>query len=201
VRVPAVVGGGALPPAAAGRNLSGLVHVADVYATLCALAGVPAADGDWAPVDGADAWPYVSGASAAPPRTRVVHEHSMFDAGPSTGALRDGDFKLVAAATAAADWYGGASAGHFCPPRAGAQDLKKTACSPAAPCLFNIADDPEERNDLAAAMPAKVAELLAIFRTYDAQHHPPAAPPRKDAAACCAASQAAGDVLTPWGGA
>jgi arylsulfatase B len=199
VRLPALVGGGALPAAAAGRNLSGLVHVADVYATFCALAGVPPADGEWAPVDGVDAWPYISGANATAPRTRIVHEHRLFEGPPSTGALRDGDWKLIVNKEASADWYGDKSDGHFTPPRSGTQNLTKAACSAAVPCLFNISADPEERADLAAARPDVVAQLLAVFRSYDAAHHPPAASPEKDAAACCAASAAAGNVLAPWG--
>ncbi len=199
VRVPALVGGGALPAAMAGRNLTGLVHVADVYATFCALAGAPVADGEWAPVDGADAWPYISGANSSAPRTRIVHEHRLFDGPPATGALREGDWKLIVGTESAADWYGVTSDGHFTPPRTGSQDLKKSACSAAAPCLFNISADAEERNDVAAAHPDVVAQLLAVFNSYDAEHHPPVADPAKDAAACCAASAAHGDVLAPWG--
>ena len=201
VRVPALVGGGALPAAAAGANRTGLVHVADMYATFCALAGVPPEDGEWAPVDGVDAWPYITGANASAPRTRIVHEHRLFDGPPATGALREGDWKLIVGTEAAADWYGVTSDGHFTPPRTGSQDLKKSDCSAAAPCLFNISADPEERQDVAASHPAVVAQLLGIFNSYDAQHHPPVAPPAKDAAACCAASAAHGNVLAPWGGA
>ena len=34
--------------------------------------------------------------------------------------------------------------------------LRKASACGAAPCLFNIAEDPEERHDLSAAMPNKV---------------------------------------------
>lgn len=197
-RVPSIVSGGVLPAARAGLNLSGLVHVSDLYATFCTLAGVDPADGDWAPVDGVDVWPYISGTNATAPRTRVVHEHNLFDSPTPTGALRDGDFKLIVGTEPSADWYGLDSSGHFCPPRTGTQKFP-TACSAAQPCLFNIAEDPEERNDLAASNPSKVAELLAIFHSYNSQHHPPTAKPPSDKAACCAASKAAGNLLSPWG--
>ena len=198
-RVPAIVGGGALPAASYGRNTSALVHVSDVYATFCGLAGVSAADGDWAPVDGLDVWPLLTGTNATPPRTRVVHEHSLFGGGASSGALRDGDWKLIVATEASADWYGVSSDGHFTPPRTGTQNLTVSACATDAPCLFNIAEDPEERHDLAAAQPDRVAALLAIFRSYDGEHHPPMEKPKEAKAACCAASAAAGDLLSPWG--
>ena len=95
--------------------------------------------------------------------------------------------------------YGDTSDGHFTPPRTGTQKYP-TACSASAPCLFNIAADPEERVDLAPANPGQVAALLATFRSYDAAHHPPSAAPAKNAAACCNASKAAGNLLSPWGG-
>ena len=74
-----------------------------------------------------------------------------------------------------------------------------SACSVAAPCLFNVAADPRETTDLAASMPGKVAEMLAIFHSYDTQHHPPRAAPPVNAKACCAAGKAAGGYLVPWG--
>ena len=124
----------------------------------------------------------------------------MFEPGPSTGALRVGDWKLVVGTEASALWYGDSSSGHFTPPRSGpAQNTSASACSASVPCLFNIAQDPEERSDVAGANPALVAQLLATFRSYDKEHHPPQAQPVRNKAACCAASKAAGDVLAPWG--
>jgi arylsulfatase A-like enzyme len=201
VRVPAVVSGGLLPQAMAGSNLTGLVHVSDIYATLLSLAGLPVQDGDWVPVDGLNMWPYWSGANASSPRRTIVHEHSMFEPGPSTGALRVGDWKLIVGTESSAGWYGDSSSGHFTPPRSGPpQNTSVSACSASVPCLFNIAQDPEERSDVAAANPALVAQLLATFRSYDKEHHPPQAQPARNKTACCAASKAAGDVVAPWGG-
>ncbi len=123
----------------------------------------------------------------------------MFYEGNATGAIRDGDYKLIIATESAADWFGITSDGHFTPPRTGSQNLTKTACSPLSPCLFNINLDPEERNDISSTSPDIVANLLAIFHSYDTQHHPPTTPPPYNAAACCTASNKAGGILAPWG--
>ena len=198
VRVPAMVGGGLVPPAQRGTARGGLVHVSDIYATALALAGLPPADGAWAPVDGLNVWPYVSGAAPASPRALIVHEHNLFDGPPSHGALRSGDLKLVIQAEPSADWYGVSSAGNFCPPESGTQKFP-TQCSIENPCMFNVTADPEERVDLAASRPADVAALTALFRSFDAEHHPPAAAPKRSNAACCNASAANGGFLAPWG--
>lgn len=193
-RVPALFGGGLVPSAMRGTNLTGLFHVSDIYATVCGLAGVDASDGDIAPVDGLDAWPWLSGAAPASPRTRIVHEHSMFAPGNATGALRDGDWKLIVNTEPWAGWYGEKSSGHFTPPRSG-PTTNVQACSPTAPCLFNVAVDPEERLDVASSNPSKVEELLAIFRSYDISYHPPRTAPVRNSKACCAMGQ----YLQPWG--
>lgn len=198
VRTPAFVAGGLVPPAARGSRREGMVHVADWYSTLLALAGLPAADGnDAIPVDGVDAWPYISGANSTPPRSRIVHAHDMYS-GEAVGAIRDGDFKLVVETVGQALWYGNDTLGHFTPPQNGSAP-DASACSVAAPCLFDVAADPRETTDLAPAMPAKVAELLALFHSYDGEHHPPRAAPPNNKAACCAAGKKAGGYLVPWG--
>ncbi len=196
VRLPALVNGGLLPAAARGTVRTGLVHMCDFYATFLALAGVDPSDGDWAPVDGMDVWPYISGANATSPRTRIVHQHDMYT-GQSVGALRDGDYKLIVNEEPWATWYGANSSGHFTPPQN--QSLPNpTACSPSAPCLFNIAADPNETTDIAAQNPTLVASMLQIFRSYDAEHHPPTTPPHSDAAGCCAEAKRNGGYLAPW---
>lgn len=122
-----------------GRNLSGLVHICDLYSTFAATAGVDPFDGDWAPVDGVDQSAYIiHGTAQASPRTRIVHQHDMYS-GAAVGAIRDGDWKLIVNEEGWADWYGGSSSGHFTPPEHG-NTTNVHQCSVAAPCLFNIAN-------------------------------------------------------------
>jgi arylsulfatase A-like enzyme len=45
---------------------------------------------------------------------------------------------------------------------------------PRKELLFDLASDPTERRDVAAANPAKVAELLARLKAHDAEQQPPA---------------------------
>ena len=101
----------------------GPFHVVDMMPTIAKLAGASLAGGK--PLDGMDIWPALSG--AASPRTGLV-----LNIEPTTGSIREGDWKLV--------WY---------------------PALPAAVQLFNLAADPTESNDVAAANPAKVAELQA----------------------------------------
>ena len=44
--------------------------------------------------------------------------------------------------------------------------------------LFNLADDPNEKVDLASKRPDKVAELRAAYETFAAQAVPPRAAPK-----------------------
>lgn len=71
------------------RKLAAPLHVTDWMPTLCGLAGCrPEADPRW---DGADIWPVLQGADAAPA------ERTLYTAGPHwrSGAVREGDWKLV----------------------------------------------------------------------------------------------------------
>ena len=68
VRVPAFVGGGALPYPARGRVLDGYVHLADWFATLRDLSG----SAEEAPQGSLSMAPYLLGAAGASPRTEMV---------------------------------------------------------------------------------------------------------------------------------
>lgn len=102
----------------------GLFHVVDMLPTLAAVAGAPA--GGDKPLDGVNVWSAIGG-NAASPRTDVV-----LNVDPTTGSVRDGDWKLV--------WL---------------------TTLPGALQLFNLARDPAETNDVAAANPEKVKALQA----------------------------------------
>lgn len=122
-----------------GRNLTGLVHICDLYATFSATAGVDPFDGDWAPVDGVDQTAYIlNGSAPSSPRTRIVHQHDMYS-GSAIGALRDGDWKLIVNEEPWSNWYGKTTAGHFTPPEHG-NVTSVVECSPSVPCLYNIAE-------------------------------------------------------------
>ena len=77
-RTAAMVSGGFLPTTLRGTTNGALMHVADWYATLCAVAGVDATDlyngtdGKLHDIDGVNQWPAIMGASPAPvPRPYV----------------------------------------------------------------------------------------------------------------------------------
>ena len=47
------------------------------------------------------------------------------------------------------------------------------ACSPAAPCLYNVMLDPSERVNLAAQYPSKVTAMIARLEVYAAKSRLP----------------------------
>lgn len=161
-----------LPPGVRNTTFDGLAAQTDLYATFAALAGVSAAEFNASgpvPPDSVNLWPAIaSGGTIASPRLEVVHNiDGMF---PS--AIQVGDYKLLVGSP---NFAGRGSDGWSDPPEAsdngddnqrgygyGYQYKNASLCSPPAPpCLFNIVADPEERNDLSHAMPAKLQELVA----------------------------------------
>lgn len=114
-------------------KFTGVAHVSDWMPTFCALAGYkPEKDLNW---DGRNLWPQLTGAEPVKPR-------AIYLAAPGFRAqsLRDGDWKLLV-------------------PRA----VPKQGGRPGAgePELFDLANDPNETRNLAAAMPEKVAAMRA----------------------------------------
>ena len=81
-----------------------------------------------------------------------------------------------------------------------------TRCSWQAPCLFDVEADPEERRDLAAAMPSKVAEMKDRVRQlsgasapgYRARHFGVALMPNRSKNSYCAAAAAHSGFMVPW---
>jgi arylsulfatase A-like enzyme len=114
-------------------KFEGVAHISDWMPTLCALAGyVPEKDLKW---DGRNIWPQLTGAEPAKPRV-------IYTAAPGfrAQALRDGDWKLIV-------------------PNGNAKKAAKT--EPGAVELYDLANDPYETKNLAAAMPEKVEALRA----------------------------------------
>jgi arylsulfatase A-like enzyme len=125
------------------------MHMVDLYPTLLKLAG--ASLQQKLPLDGMDILSCLTEGKPSP-RTEILHNSTPFN-----GALRVGDWKLVVNGRARdpADEEG-----------APGKVKKKPKRRPAdgAVELFNLADDPYEKNDLSAQQPEKVKELR---RRYD----------------------------------
>ena len=104
VRVAAFASGGYLPASVRGTKNEGIVHIADVYATVAGLAGVvdPTADPVAAAaglpsIDSLDFWPLLSGANATSPRVEVPLSRT---------ALLHGQFKYMRGMNDFATWTG-----------------------------------------------------------------------------------------------
>ncbi len=90
IRVPAVMRWpGRIKP---GSVTDEMLHVVDVFPTLCRLAGANAAKG--LPLDGRDAWETIA-SGARSPRTEIVH---------SLQVIRGGDWKLIEEGAAYYQW-------------------------------------------------------------------------------------------------
>jgi arylsulfatase A-like enzyme len=108
------------------------MQIIDWMPTLCALTGYkPERDLKW---DGANLWEHISNPSAA----NVAR--LLYWTTPNEAAVRDGDWKLIV-------------------PRAEGRKGKAKKTDGGKAELFNLADDPYEKTDLAAKMPEKVAAL------------------------------------------
>jgi arylsulfatase A-like enzyme len=137
----------------------------DWYPTLLNLAGAPLAQK--LPVDGRDIWPVLTTGAASP------HQEILLNTTPVKGAIRVGDWKLVLNGSATDN------DGEDPAPTPAPKKAKKAAKAQAHPEeLFNLADDPYEKNNLAPANPAKVKELRQRYDGLAKQAVPPRIQPK-----------------------
>lgn len=112
-------------------------------------------------LDGYDQWPQLTH-SAPPPRTEVLYGVSTVVeglAGPPQAGLRVGDFKVLCWSYTIEGINGGTFTGPCSPcPNATDPELKK-GCT-----LYNLAEDPSEKTNIAESNPEKLAELLARLK-------------------------------------
>ena len=145
-----------------GRNLTQPVHITDIYATFCHLAGVDARDGHNAvgvfPVDSVDLWPLLSGQNLSAPRDMLVLGHDFVYGKNKTtmGAVISQGWKLIIGRQGYADYRG-----------------RLFPCVAATPapncepyCVYNLAVDPLETTDLSAD-PATVRQLRRLRALYE----------------------------------
>jgi arylsulfatase A-like enzyme len=144
-----------------GSVVNAPLHMVDWYPTLLTLAGVTLDQP--LPIDGRDAWAAISRGGPTP------HDAILLNTAPQAGAIRVGDWKLIVR-------------GPGSDPRDDvhpAEEVASTAPSSTGSVeLFNIAEDPNERHDLAATKPEKVAELRKRYDAFARQAVPPRAAPK-----------------------
>lgn len=219
-RVPTFVAGGALEPSLQGKWHNGTTHLVDLHATICDLAGAtPAQLGSVAPLDGFSLGAILNG--TMPLGTQVRQELWMNNA-----ALRVGDWKLISAQGAGRPQcmlgLGGRPVGTPHDPKnlstfsggskctgketgidaelcwaCKCESMNMTHDPNCRPCLYNLADDPSEANNLASSMPEKVEELHARLRALTATTVRPSWPP-DDLNGACAAMVKSGGFFVPW---
>jgi len=149
VRVPAV----AVWPGVvkAGAVVKEPLHIVDMYPTLLKLAGAKLEQA--LPIDGRDAWGTIAEGKPSP------HEEILHNVTAATGAIRRGDWKLL--------YNGNIGANN-----AGPVEQKVFE-------LFNLADDPYEKNNLADKYPQKFQELKHRLEQYAAEAVKPNIPPNR----------------------
>lgn len=127
------------------------LHIVDLFPTLLKLAGVTP-DGS-KPLDGLDAWPTIAHGEPSP------HEFILHNVTPFCGAIRMGDWKLIHNGSVAAN---------------ATSAPKKQTWE-----LFNIANDPSEKKNVAANRPKMVARLKAKLTELGNAAAAPNIPPNK----------------------
>ena len=158
IRVPAVaVWPGVLE---AGSLVREPLHIVDMYPTLLKLAGASlrrkaSLTGEQPlALDGRDAWPTIAEGKPSP------HEEILLNVTPYNGAIRQGDWKLI---------HNGKLGANYTDPKPSADTFE----------LFNLADDPYEKNDLSEKNPQKLRELKGRLESYARQAAKANIPPNR----------------------
>ncbi len=143
------------------------MHIVDWYPTLLKLAGV-STDQKLA-LDGLDIWPTITQGKPSP------HDSILINAVPGSGAIRMGSWKLVLNGNVGANDL--QSTTKNTPAKETAKKKKKsnTRNSEESIELFNLADDPSEKTNLASQNPSKVLELRTKLERYAREAVPPKA--------------------------
>lgn len=150
IRVPAIaVWPGVLK---AGAVVEEPLHIVDMYPTLLNLAGADLEQP--LPIDGKDAWPTIAEGKPSP------HKEILLNVTPANGAIRCGDWKLV---------YNGNIGANNAGEKVGEENFE----------LFNLAEDPYEKNDLCEKNAQKFREMKLRLEFYAGQAVKPNVPPNK----------------------
>jgi len=134
------------------------MHMVDWYPTLLKLAGASLEQP--LPLDGVDILPCLTEGKPSP------HGEILLNAEPSRGAIRSGNWKLVLNGALSDGAEEEAASGSA---KKQARKARKQGLSGEAVELFNLAEDPYEKNNLAAKEPGKVEELRARYDQFAKQ--------------------------------
>ena len=156
-----------LPAAVRGTQHHGLFHVTDWLPTLVKLGG--GATTRNRPLDGLDILPALAAGPAAgkSPRTEMLYNINPLcgkgQAKAPTAGIRVGDHKLLSWCYNISGVGGSTATGPFAAP-AGATGVDPELAK--GPVLYDLAADPGERHNIAAAHPGIVAKLLARLEVF-----------------------------------
>ena len=164
IRVNGFVSGGYLPEKMRGQKTDGYIHIADWYATFCHLAGVDptdhkAAEVNLPPIDSLNMWPMISGENSTSPRVDIPASNST---------LISGDYKILQGDVPQAGWTG-PQYPNLTNPDGGIRVVEHCGVG----CLYNIKEDPEERDNLALKMPDVLKEMQAKLAKYQETYFNP----------------------------
>ena len=167
IRVNGFVSGGYLLEKMRGQKTDSYINIADWYATFCNLVGVDptderAAEAKLPPINSLNMWPMISGQNMTSPRVDIPATYST---------LISGDYKILQGDVKQAGWTG-PQYPNMTNPHGGIE--VEEHCGDGG-YLYNIKEDPEERENLATKMPDILKEMqqkLAKYQTtyFDPEH-------------------------------
>ena len=155
------------------RTVDEMAHFTDWFPTLLAAAGVPVPTE--LDLDGVDIWPVVMGDGGDVEKRRFWQWNRYTPEITSNAAVRDGDWKLVRPRideTMVVPDIGQLQLSMYNPEHFIEKGIltgpypERDVPPPPPPELYNIADDPEERHNLADEEPARAKSLLTALETW-----------------------------------
>ena len=162
VRSLAFANGGVIPDSMRSKTSEGFIHIADWYPTFCKMAGVDPSDSGKGkfPVDGLDVWQIISGENATTQHEEIVLGYNFsYNANP-TGAIIVGEYKLIVGEqTNSCDSLMHSPIDYPC-----TDGPKGNNCEPY--CLYNIVEDPQERQDLSKTKPDILKTMLDRYNSH-----------------------------------
>ena len=158
VRALAFASGGLIPENMRGKSTDGFIHISDWYATFCKLAGVDPSDSGEGkfPVDSLDIWPIITGSTTKSPHDSIILGYDY----DNTGAIISGDYKLIVGPQGkSCDNLMWSPLDYPCH-----DGPKGDNCNPN--CLYDIINDPTEKNNLAESKPDVVKQLQDMYNAF-----------------------------------